>query len=105
MFGAGSWGLTLRTAQLLCQLFSNVAKFTVVLSLSICKCTSLIFFIGAIMLLWGLTIWILYEMPRLVRLDDEPPKASPNHAVTSVLLFKASKISRIALGNAVLSKM
>jgi len=32
MFGAGSWGLMLTTAQLLCKLFSNVAEFTVVLS-------------------------------------------------------------------------
>lgn len=43
-------------------------------------------------------------MPWLVKLD-EPPKPGPKHAVISVLLFKASKISRTAPENAVLSKM
>lgn len=101
MFGAGSWGLTLRTAQLLCKLFSNVAEFTTVLNFDHLQMHFLIFFVGAIMLLSDLAIWMLYEMPWLVKLDDEPPKPGPKHAVISVSLFKASKISSIAPENAV----
>lgn len=100
MFGAGSWGLTLRTARLLCKPFSNVAEFTTVLNFGHLQMHFLIFFVGAIMLLSDSTVWMLYGMPWLVKLDDEPPKPGPKHAVVSVLLFKASKISRIAPENA-----
>jgi len=40
-----------------------------------------------------------------VKLDDEPPKTGSNHAVSSVLLFKGSKIRSIAPEKVVLSKM
>jgi len=69
------------------------------LVLSICNCTSLIFFRGTIMLLWSLTIWNLSEMLQLVKLDDEIPKSGSKHAAILVLSFKASKISGIVSVN------
>lgn len=85
-----------------CKLSSDAPEFTIVLSIEHLQ--------SCFVFPWDQScysdaVWILCEIPQLVKLDDDTPKASLKYVVISVLCFKARRIRRISPENTVSPEM